>query len=371
MHDYLVVGAGFAGSILAERIASLKQKKILVIDKRDHIGGNCYDFVNEKNIRIHKYGPHIFRTNSEKVWHYMSRFTDWEIYFHEVEAYIDGRLVPVPFNLNSIDLLFPSAMAARISEKLIAAYGYGIKVPILKLTEHIDEDIRFISRYIYDKVYYGYTKKQWGMSPEELDFGVTAGVPVHISRDNRYFQEKYQGIPTDGYTSIFEKMLGVPGIDVRLGTDYRDMINAGLFEKIIYTGPVDAFFNYKHGRLPYRSLEFRFKDYDTEEYQAKAQVNFPNNYEFTRITEFRHFYRRKTDGTTIALEFPQEYEEGKNDPYYPIPARQNAELYALYREEAEKLRDKVLFVGRLAEYKYYSMEQVVGAALHAFEKWLR
>ncbi|RLQ05543.1 UDP-galactopyranose mutase [Geobacillus sp. FSL K6-0789] len=382
MFDYVIIGTGFAGSVLAERIATQLNKKVLMIEKRNHIGGNAYDSYDSQGILIHNYGPHIFHTKIKKVWDYLSNFTEWHLYHHKVLGVIDGQKVPIPFNLNSINQLFPKNLAERLEKKLIENFGYNKKVPILKLREVEDEDLKFLANYIYEKVFLGYTTKQWGVTPEELDPSVTGRVPVYISRDDRYFQDPYQGIPKEGYTKLFERMLDHENIKILLNTDYKEVLHfnfetgeANLFGqkfdgKIIYTGPIDYFFDYKFGQLPYRSLNFKFEQYDVEFVQEVGTVNYPNDYNFTRITEFKYLTNQKSTKTTVVREFSQKYIPGENIPYYPIKNDNNLELYRKYIEEARKY-NKVIMVGRLAEYQYYDMDMVVGKALRTFEEKIK
>ncbi|OGU17895.1 MAG: UDP-galactopyranose mutase [Ignavibacteria bacterium GWB2_35_12] len=367
MYDYLIVGGGFAGCVIAERIASQLGKKVLIIDRRNHIAGNAHDYYDNNGILIHKYGPHIFHTSSKKVWDYLSNFTEWIPYEHTVMAVVNGKKVPVPFNLNSIEQVFPKKIASKYQALLLEKYGYGLKIPILKLLENKQEDLKVIADFIYQNIFYGYTLKQWGLKPEELDFSVTSRVPVFISHDNRYFQDTYQGIPEKGYTELFNKLIKNKNIEVLLNTDYKINSSSIKFNKLIYTGPIDEYFDYKFGKLPYRSLHFDFKTFKKEWFQEVAQVNYPNDFDYTRITEFKHFHRQKTKATTVAFEFPQEFELGKNEPYYPIQNVSNNDLYNRYKKESEKLKNTI-FVGRLAEYKYYNMDQIVGVALMKFDK---
>lgn len=366
-YDWLIIGCGFTGCVIAERLASKHNKKIMIVDRRNHIAGNAYDYVNNSGVLVHKYGPHIFHTNSKRVWDYLSRFTNWNYYEHRVLANIEGELAPIPFNLNTIYQLFPQKKAEQFEKLLIDEFGYGKKIPILKLKEHASGELSFLADYIYDHVFRGYTSKQWGLSPEELDFSVTARIPVYISRDNRYFQDTYQGIPRKGYTEMFKKIIDHPNIEVKLKTDGLVAKNDIDHEKLLYTGPIDSFFEYKHGELPYRSLKFEHRTYDSFPYQKVAQVNYPNNYDFTRITEFGHL-NEQTDGkTTIAVEHPQPHINGETEPYYPIPKDEYQERYQLYKEETKKLVGKVFFAGRLADYKYYNMDQVVARALNIYK----
>lgn len=368
--DYMIVGAGYAGCILAERLATQLDKKVLIIDKRNHIAGNAYDFYNESGILEHKYGPHIFHTSSKKVWDYLSQFTDWNTYIHYVKAVVDGKAVPVPFNLNSIYELFPTKYAELLESKLIEKYGFGLKIPILKMKEAEDEDIKSLADYIYKNIFYGYTVKQWDLKPEELDYNVTSRVPVYISRDNRYFQDTYQALPLHGYTAMFEKMIAHKNIHILLKTDYKEAVDYIQFDKMIYTGPLDYYFDNMFGELPYRSLRFDVQTFDREKYQEVGQINYPNNYDYTRITEFKHLSQQIHHNTSVAFEYPEKYISGKNDPYYPIPKPSNNEIFARYKAEADKLEGSVYFVGRLADYKYYNMDQIAGVALQLFEKKL-
>jgi UDP-galactopyranose mutase len=367
-YDYLIIGAGYAGSILAERISTQLNKKCLIVEKRNHIAGNAFDYYDNHGILVHKFGPHIFHTNSKKVHDYLSQFTEWQPYIHRVRAVVEGKSVPVPFNLNSLYDLFSPKYAEKLESKLLEKYGYGLKIPILKMKEINDLDLKFLSEYIYKNVIYGYTIKQWGLKPEELDSSVTARVPVFISRDDRYFQDTYQSMPKYGYTEMFNKILNHKNIHILLNCDYKDIINDIKFDKIIFTGPIDEYFDFIHGDLPYRSLKFDFVTYDTPIYQEVGQKNFPNNYDYTRITEFKYLSAQKHEKTTVAYEYPQAFERGINEPYYPIPSDDNNLIYQRYKLEADKLEDKVFFAGRLADYKYFNMDQTIGVALQLFEK---
>ncbi len=366
--DYLIVGAGFSGCILAERIATQLDKKVLIVEKRNHIAGNAYDYYDENGILVHKYGPHIFHTNSKKVWDYLSAFTEWRYYYHKVLAVVDGQKIPVPFNLNSLRILFPEKYAEKLEKMLIQEYGYGIKIPILKFLETSKGELKQLAKFIYEKIFYGYTLKQWELKPEELDPGVTARVPgIFISKDDRYFQDKYQGIPKSGYTEMFKRMINHPNIHLLLNTDYKDIIEDIKFDKLIFTGPIDYFFDYIYGTLPYRSLRFKFAKFDVNYFQEVAQINYPNDYSYTRITEFKHLTGQLSPHTVVAYEYPERYEVGLNEPYYPVPQEKNMEIYKRYINEAKKLNGIVYFVGRLADYKYYNMDQIVARALNVFE----
>ena len=381
----VIVGAGFAGSIIAERVANELNQKVLLIEKRNHIGGNVYDHYDTNGVLVHKYGPHIFHTNQQHVWDYLSQFTDWILYQHKVLGEIDGKLVPIPFNLDSLKALFDSETASRLEKKLIEHFGKEVKVPILEMRKVNDPDLQKLADFIYEKIFLHYTKKQWGMTPEELNPAVTGRVPAHISEDDRYFQDEFQGMPKHGYTPIFEKMLSNPNIKIMLNTDYKDVLNIDvntkevfLFGKkftgkIVFSGKIDELYNYKYGELPYRSLCFAHKYIpNVEKYQPTGTVNYPNNHAYTRITEFKHLTGQKTHGTSIVEEYPQAYEkdvstDGKNIPYYPIPQPKNQDLYQRYKQEASEFKQLVL-LGRLAEYHYYDMHQIIAKALKVFKE---
>jgi UDP-galactopyranose mutase len=365
--DWLIVGAGFSGCVIAERIASQLGERVLIVENRDHIGGNAYDYFDENGILVHKYGPHLFHTNSKKVWEYLSRFTEWTPYYHRVLAVVEGKKVPVPFNLNSINALYPTCHSAKLEELLLNNYNFGDKIPVLKMIEHANQDISTLGNYIYRNVFLGYTVKQWDLKPEELDSTVTGRVPFSLSRDDRYFKDKYQALPKHGYTNMFKRILKHNGIKVLLNTDYKEVFKEIDFKRMVFTGPIDSFFDFNHGALPYRSLTFDFQFHEEGDYQEVGQINYPNEFDFTRITEYKKITGQCVKGTTIAIEYPKAYKAGVNEPYYPIPKKENNKIYALYQQEAQRLKDKVIFAGRLAEYKYYNMDQVVARALHLFE----
>lgn len=377
MFNTIIIGAGYAGLVLAERLASQKNEQVLVIEQRNHIGGNAYDHFDKHGVLVHKYGPHIFHTRSKEVWDYLSQFTEWHYYEHRVLAKIDGKEVPIPFNLNTIAEVFPSNMADRIQQKLVKLLGYNVKVPILKLREQDDEDLKFLADYVYEKVFLHYTLKQWGIGPEDLDPTVTGRVPVYISRDNRYFQDKYQGLPKFGYTEMFKKMAAHPNIHLLTNTRYQDVLTISeegntfigqpFNGKIIYTGMIDELFDFCYGELPYRSLRFEYDTYDMNYKQSVGQLNSPNSYDFTRITEFKYLTGQQHPKTTLAREYPEAYKRGKNTAYYPIIADENQEKYKQYKKRAEALQN-VHLVGRLAEYKYYDMDGVVATALKLYKK---
>ena len=359
--DCLVVGAGFSGAVMAERLARLHERKVLLIDRREHIGGNAYDYPDTLGILAHRYGPHIFHTNSTKVWHYLSQFTSWRPYEHKVQAHIDGQIVPLPFNLNTLQQLFTDTQADALQQKLIAAYGYGSKVPILKLREQADPALRDLAQFVYEKVFLGYTTKMWGLTPEQLSPAVTARVPVLIGHDDRYFQDTYQSMPLHGYTALFENLLDHPHISVQTGVDFFELRQNISAKQIFYTGPIDAYFDYCYGKLPYRSLEFVHQQLpEQEQFQPTGTMNYPNNHAYTRITEFKYLTGQNLPGTSIVTEYPR----AEGDPYYPIPNDDNEALYKRYQALAS-LESNVQFVGRLARYRYYNMDQCVAAALVA------
>ena len=381
MYDTIIVGAGFAGAVLAERLATQNNKRVLVIDKRQHIGGNCYDCFDDHGVLIHQYGPHLFHTSNKTVFDYLSRFTEWQPYQHEVLAFIDGQKVPVPFNLNSLHSLLPKSLAESLELKLIEYFGYGVKVPILELRNIDDKELKFLADFIYEKIFVNYTAKQWGKKPEDISAEVTGRVPVHISHDNRYFQDKYQAIPAQGYTRVFQNMLDHPNIGLLLNTNFKDVVKIDLesgiinfLEKeytgqLIFTGLIDELFEYRFGELPYRSLAFKFEHLLTEQFQEKTTINYPNDYDFTRITEFKHISQQTIPGTTIVREFPQDFERdnpNKNIPYYPIFTDENKQILDRYLAFAEQF-DNITLVGRLAENRYYDMDDIVARALQVFE----
>lgn len=365
--DWLIVGAGYTGCVLAERIATQRGERVLLVERRQHIGGNAYDHPDAHGVLVHRYGPHIFHTNSQRVWEYLSQFTTWRPYEHRVLAEVENRRVPVPFNLNSLDTLFPRRDAQRLTAKLIATYGPDAHVPILRMLETDDADIRSLAGFIYEYIFRGYTLKQWGVPPERLDPSVTGRVPVRISRDDRYFQDVYQAMPAHGYAAMFERMLAHRNVTVCLGTDYSRVVGEVRARRTIYTGPIDAFFDYMHGPLPYRSIRFEFQTFAQERYQEVGTINYPNDHPFTRITEFKHLTGQTSPATTVVAEYPMVHRPGETEPYYPVPQEENRQRYALYAREAEKLNGAVLFAGRLADYKYYNMDQAVARALKVFD----
>jgi UDP-galactopyranose mutase len=362
MFDYLIVGAGFAGCVLAERLATIGNKKVLIIDSRNHIGGNAFDYFNDDGVLIHKYGPHIFHTNSKNIIDYLGQFTSWRPYEHRVLASVDGQLVPIPINLNTINKLYGLNLSSDELEKFYEERAE--KVDKIKTSE--DVVISKVGRDLYEKFFRGYTKKQWDLEPSQLDASVAARVPVRVNKDDRYFTDAFQLMPLHGYTKMFENMLSHPNIKVMLNTDYREIADVFPYKNLIYTGPIDEYFNYCYGKLPYRSIEFKFETLDTERYQSTGTINYPNDYAYTRITEFKYLTGQQHKKTTIVYEFPT----AEGDPYYPIPRQENAAIYKKYEALAENMTN-TYFTGRLATYKYYNMDQVVAQSLTLFKKLMQ
>lgn len=359
MFDYLIVGAGLAGSVLAERLARIANKKILLVEKRHHIGGNTFDYFNEDGLLIHKFGPHIFHTNSKDVFSYLSNFTKWRPYEHRVLASVDGLLLPIPINLNTINGLY----GLNLNVEQVA--GFLESKAIKNGHNQTSEDVVLakVGKELYEKFFKGYTKKQWNLDPSELDASVTARIPTRSNRDDRYFTDVYQSMPLHGYTKMFEKMLDHPNIKLMLNTDYKEILNSISFKKMIYTGPIDYFYDYKYGKLPYRSIDFKFETHDQEFLQKTGTINYPNEHAYTRITEFKHLTGQHHSKTTVVYEYPTD----EGDPYYPIPRQENAQLYNKYHALAVQEKN-IFFAGRLATYKYYNMDQVVAQALSLFKK---
>lgn len=366
-HQWMIVGAGLVGCTLAERIATVLNERVLVVEARHHIGGNTYDELDSHGVLVHRYGPHIFHTNDERVWKYLSHFTEWHSYEHHVLAQVEGRLIPVPFNFNSLGALFPPDHAAHLERLLIEHFGPGQEIPILRLRDAEEPRIRKLADLVYEKVFYGYTLKQWGLTPEQLGPSVMARVPVRLSRENRYFRDRYQGIPTLGYAQMVQHMLSDENIEIALATSFRSVRDFVNRSRLIYTGSIDSYFDYAFGPLPYRSLRFEFQHHALEQYQSVAQVNYPNKYEYTRIVEHKHMTGQNVSGTTIAREYPQAYEPHRNEPYYPVLRPESKAIHARYLAEAAKLHGSVVFAGRLADYRYYNMDQAVARALSVFE----
>ncbi len=359
MFDYLIVGAGFAGSVLAERLTNGSGKKVLICDKRPHIAGNAFDHYNDDGILVHKYGPHIFHTNSREVFEYLSNFTEWRSYQHRVWANVDGQQVPIPINLNTINKLYGLNLTSFELEKFFESVAE--KVDNIKTSE--DVVVSKVGRELYEKFFRNYTRKQWGLDPSELDASVTSRVPTRTNRDDRYFTDTYQAMPLHGYTRMFEKMLDHPNIKIMLNTDYREIVKDIPFKEMIYTGPVDSYFDYRYGKLPYRSLQFKHETHDTEKFQDAPVVNFPNDHLYTRVTEFKYLTGQEHKKTSVVYEYPK----AEGDPYYPVPRKENQDLYVKYKTLADATPG-VYFVGRLATYRYYNMDQIVAQSLTEYGK---
>ena len=360
--DWIVVGAGFTGATFAERMATAG-RRVRVVERRAHIAGNAYDEINQSGILVHRYGPHIFHTNSDVVWRYLSGFTKWRSYEHRVLGLIQGKLVPIPFNLDSLAALFPAPAVMQIEGALVSEYGFGKKVPILKLRESKRAEIRDFANYVYRNVFEGYTIKQWQLRPEELSPSVTARVPVSISRDDRYFQDIYQTMPLDGYTAMFERMLNHPNIEVILECDWKYPGAQISDTQILFTGAIDEFFDYRFGPLAYRSLRFEEHTLRKAQHQPVGTVNYPNDNDYTRITEQKILTGQRSAVTTLVTEYPQPHVPGRTIAYYPIPRDENQLLYAKYAALAQAEYTHVHFAGRLANYQYYNMDQACARAL--------
>ncbi|CCV05647.1 UDP-galactopyranose mutase [Mesorhizobium metallidurans STM 2683] len=359
MFDWLIVGAGFAGSVLAERIASQRNESVLLIDRRSHIGGNAYDCYNEAGVLIHRYGPHIFHTNAQAIVDYLSQFTAWRSYEHRVLSSVDGKLLPIPINLDTINKLYDLDLTSEQLEQFFASRRE--KVAEIRTAE--DVVVSTVGRELYEKFFRGYTRKQWGVDPSQLAKSVTARVPTRTDHDDRYFGDTFQKMPAGGYTRMFHRMLDNPQIKIMLQTDYREIRDSIPFRRMIFTGPLDEYFDWRLGRLPYRSLRFEHVTLDREQFQPVAVVNYPQTEDYTRITEYKHLTGQQSRKTSLTYEYPTDI----GDPYYPVPRAENEALYKRYEALAAECPD-VWFVGRLATYRYYNMDQVVGQALATFAR---
>jgi UDP-galactopyranose mutase len=358
--DYLIVGAGFAGSVLAERLATELNKRVLIIDRRPHIGGNAYDHYNDDGILIHRYGPHIFHTNAQRIVDYLSRFTKWRPYEHRVLARVDEKLVPIPINLTTLNHLYGLDLDEAAAAEFLASRAQ----PVENIRTSEDVVINQIGRELYEKFFRGYTRKQWGLDPSQLDKSVTSRVPTRTNTDDRYFQDEFQQMPLYGYTRMFENMLDHPNIKIMLNADFAEIRREVRYKHLIYSGPIDEYFDYRYGKLPYRSLAFRHETVDVEQFQPVAVVNYPSeDISYTRITEYKHLTGQQHARTALTYEFPR----AEGDPYYPVPRPENAELYKKYQALADATPE-VTFVGRLGTYRYYNMDQVVGQALALFNR---
>ena len=372
--DCLVIGSGYAGSVAAREMAERGGRRVLVLERRGHVGGNAYDCLDEHGILIHKYGPHIFHTSERRVFDYLSRFTGWRDYQHRVVANVHGRFLPVPFTLTSLHMAFPEEKAARLEDKLLSAYSANARVTILSLRENTDPELREVADYVYENVFVHYTMKQWGQLPEEIDPATTARVPILLSRDDRYFQDPYQGMPLEGYTPLFQRMLDHPRITVELGVDARERmaLEDGVIRldgepfagPVIYTGEVDELFSFRFGHLPYRTLDFDFETLEVDRFQPTATVNYTVSEDYTRITEYKQLTGQVVPGrTTIMEEYSRAYTGSPGEiPYYAVISPENNALSGRYRDLAGGFSNLHL-LGRLAEYKYYNMDAIALRAL--------
>lgn len=368
-YDIIIVGAGISGATIAERYANKLNKKVLIIEKRDHIGGNCYDYYDEAGILISKYGAHLFHTNHENVWKYVHNFSDFSKYEHKVLGKVDGKLVPIPVNITTVNML----LGTDIKDE--AEMDEWLKTNQVKNDNPKNGKEAALARVgevLYEKIFRNYTKKQWDKFPEELDASVLNRIPVRNNFDDRYFSDRHQGQPKEGYTKLFEKMLSHPNIEVRLNTDFFDIKDTLEYELLFYTGPIDKYFNYKYAKeahLEYRSLKFEFETYDKEFFQENSVINYPNEQDFTRIVEYKYFTGQIHPKTTISKEFSTTYDPEANEPYYPVPNPKNGETFKKYQKDAEALeKNGVYFVGRLANYKYFNMDEAFKNALDLFYK---
>ncbi len=362
--DTLVVGAGYAGSIMAERLATECDQRVLVIDRRHHIAGNAFDYFDEHGVQVHLYGPHVFHTQSEKVWNYLSRFTEWRPYEHRVLGLVDDKLVPIPINRETVNRLY--GLNLETDEEMEAFYASRAE-PRERIENSEDTVVAKVGRELYEKFFRGYTRKQWSLDPSELHASVCARIPLRTNDDDRYFADAFQAIPAEGYTAMFERILDHPNIEVRTGVAFDEIRDQVEYGHLIWTGPIDEYFGHQFGPLPYRSLHFEFENRPTPDrglVQPTGTINHPSeDVPYTRVTEMRHISGQEHDSTTLAYEYPR----AEGDPYYPIPQPQNRELYKRYEALAEQHPD-VTFVGRLARYQYLNMDQVVGQALATFQR---
>ncbi|MDT3697257.1 MAG: UDP-galactopyranose mutase [Ignavibacterium sp.] len=358
-YDFIIVGAGFAGSVMAERIASQLNKKVVIVEKRNHIAGNAYDEYDEHGILIHRYGPHIFHTNSKEVFNYLSLFTEWVPYEHKVLAKLGNELYPIPINRITINKLYNLNLQ---TDEEVKEFYEKVKDKRFPIANSEDIIVNQVGYDLFEKFFRYYTKKQWNLEPKELSSSVCGRIPVRTNDDCRYFTDKYQFMPKDGYTKMFERILNHKNIEVILNTDYKNILNSVKFDKMIYTGPIDYFFDYKFGKLPYRSIRFEFRNLQHNQYQETAQINYvDDSVEYTRVIEHKLLSQQNSDSTTISFEYPQT----EGEQFYPIPTEENRNKYLLYKKEAEKLNN-VFFCGRLAEYQYYNMDQVVANTIKVF-----
>jgi UDP-galactopyranose mutase len=359
MYDWLIVGAGFSGAVLAERLATQTNARVLVCDQRDHVGGNAYDRRDGAGVLIHQYGPHIFHTNSERIFAYLSQFTKWRAYEHKVLACVDGRLLPFPINLDTVNRLYGWSLSSGQLRAHLEAVAE--RVPECKTSE--DAVVSKVGRALYEKFFKNYTRKQWGLDPSQLDAAVAARVPARLDRDDRYFLDRFQFMPKEGFTRLFENMLSHERIDLALGESYRAVRDRFPAKAVIFTGPIDEYFDFCFGKLPYRSIRFDFQSHDVETFQSGPVINYPNEHAYTRVTEFKYLTGQRHPKTTVVYEYPND----DGDPFYPVPRAENAALYRRYKALGDRTPG-VHFCGRLGTYRYYNMDQVVGQALALFDE---
>ena len=363
MKTNIVVGAGISGIVIANLLATLRNEKVLLVDRRTNIGGNCYDYRDKNGIMIHKFGSHIFHTSNDQVWNYLKHFTDFNQYMHKVVALVDGIETVTPFNLNSLADVFPKTMAKKFEVKLLEKYGFGSKVSVLDLKQEGDSDLKFLGEYVYENVFLPCAAKLYGQAPAEVDSSLAAETFVYVSKDNRYYKDKYQGLPLDGYTAMLERMIMHPNIELRLGIDYKEV--TAKFDRVFYTGSIDEYFNYELGQLPYRSVVWKLEEHDKDYYQANSVVEYPSNYDFAKVHEYKHYMNDKSQKTVIAKEYTTAFELGRTERAYPLQAA-GAELYQKYVEKAKSLKN-IYFLGRLGDYKCYNMDEAVARAIEVFE----
>lgn len=365
----MIVGAGISGSTVAAILSDRSDSQIDIIDFRPHIAGNAYDRRTPDGIMEHVYGSHIFHTSNEEVWHFLNQFTGFNDYRHRVLGMVEGKEVPTPFSFESIRACFPKNTAEKMISKLLSNYKEGSRVPIMELIKEDDPVLRDLADYVYEHVFLHYTEKQWGKSPEEIDSAVTARVPVYVGESCGYFRDKYQGVPSDGYTAMVERMLDSPKIHLSLNTTFESVKNPEKYDRIFYTGPVDELLGYRFGPLPYRSESFEVETLDREYFQDNAVVNYPDaEHAFTRIHEYKYYLGDKSDRTVIAREYPEPFEVGKNERYYPVPSPENEALHARYVEEAKREYPNMRFLGRLGDYRYYDMDKAVARAMEVYRE---
>ena len=360
----LVIGAGFSGAIIANLIASKLNQKVLIIDKRNHLAGNCYDYLDDNGIMIQKYGSHIFHTNNDQVWNFLNKYSKFNNYIHKVLVEIDRKKFSIPFDFSHLDKVFLNESDV-IKKKLLNEFNNCEQISIFDLKEKNDDDLKRVYNYIYEKIFKNYSFKQWGVALEEVDKTVLTRIPIYLKYDNKYFQDKYQGVPLSGYTKLIEKILNHENIEIRLNSQYEDLNEK--FDKIFCTSSIDEFFNYEFGVLKYRSLDFVFEEHNQEYYQENSVINYPNENEFTRIHEFKYYLNDKSDKTIIAKEYPKEFKVGKNERFYPFIDDENAKLYKKYLNKAKNIKN-LHFLGRLGDYRYYDIDKAISRAFELFRE---